>query len=296
MQITAQSGCSYQVNRSVVIQPSPKADFSLSDDAGPAPFRVQFTNTSQGATAYLWRFNDGKGSTSTSVNPEFIFEALGDYGVDLIATNPANCSNQVTRQVRVITPLPDLELLDFRMLPDPLTKLYVNQMDIRNNSNYTIREVPVLLNLGVGIALREVVREVWQPGSVKTVTLQNQVQPSKLFSFACAELAFVGDLKQANNKLCISLNESTVWLAAHPNPADQYVSVPLITSVKGQVVIRLVDAAGGIAYEKTVDQNAVGLREWTFPVGQLSSGIYTLVVQTANGTKSSRMLIKREGF
>jgi PKD repeat protein len=293
MQITAQSGCTYVLNRNLVVNPTPTAGFSVSDDAGPAPFRVLFTNSSQGATTYLWRFNDAAGSTNTSVNPEFVFNSLGTYGVDLIATNAFNCADRVTQQVRVITPLPDMELLDFRVVQDPATKLLVNQVDIKNNSNYTIRETPVLLNVGVGLAFREVVRAEWRPGSVRTVTLQNQLQPGQPLSFACAELALPGDLITGNNKICVPLAESTVWLAAYPNPATDFLTVPLITAKQGLITIQLLHSTGALVYEKALDQREIGLREWTLPVDNLTNGLYTLIVRTQDGERTARILINR---
>lgn len=293
MLVTAQSGCQYTLNRNVVINPTPRASFSVSDDVGPAPLKVLFTNTSQGATSYLWRFNDRVGSSSAAINPEFVFNALGSYGVDLVAFNAFNCSNQITQQVRVVTPLPDLEMLDYRLVRDPLTQLLVNQIDIKNNSNYTIREAPVVLNVGVGVSFREVVREEWRPGTTKTVTLQNQLQTAQPLSFACAELVMPGDLQAANNKICIPLSENTVWLAAYPNPADRFLTVPLITNTKGPITLRLINGTGALAYQKTVDQAATGLREWTIPVDTFAPGLYTLVVQSPDGERLTRVLIHR---
>ena len=293
LQITAQSGCQYVANRTAVINPTPRAGFTMSDDAGPAPFQVRFTNTSQGATAYLWRFNDSGGGSSAAVNPEFVFQTLGTYGVDLIASNAFNCSDQVAQQIRVVTPLPDLELLDYRVVQDPISRLFVNQIDIKNNSNYTIREAPVVLNVGVGISFREVIREEWRPGTTRTVTLQNQLQAAQPLSFACAELVLPGDLQAANNKICVPLSENTVWLAAYPNPADRFLTVPLITITKGPITLRLISGTGAVAYQKTVDQLATGLREWTIPVDTFVPGLYTLVVQSPDGERLTRVLIHR---
>jgi PKD repeat protein len=293
LQLTGESGCSYVLNRDLVIHPTPRAAFTISDDAGPPPFRVAFTNNSQGANTYVWRFNDGSGGSSTSTNPEFTFNALGTYGVDLVAFNAFNCSDQITQQVRVVTPLPDLEMLDYRVVQDPATKLWVNQIDIKNNSNYTILETPLLLNLGVGITFRELVREEWRPGVVRTVTLQNQLQSNQPLSFACAELALPGDLQPANNKICVALGESTIWLAPYPNPANQFITVPLISQTNEPVTIRLIHATGAVAYEKVVDRGEAGLREWTLSVASLANGIYTLVVQTKDGERTSRVLINR---
>lgn len=293
MVVAGQSGCTYGIDQNVVINPTPSAGFAMSDEVGPPPLRVLFTNTSQGANSFLWRFNDNLGTTSSNANPEFTFTALGDYGVDLIASNSFNCSDQITRLVRIITPVRDLELIDYRVLQDPVSKLFVSQVEIKNNSNYIVREAPVLLNLGLGITFREVVRDQWLPGTTKTITLQNQLQTSRPLTFACAELAFPDDQVASNNKICISLNESSNWLPAYPNPADGFLIVPLIAASKEPVTIRLITGTGALAYEKIIDNPDLGLREWTIAINQLVPGLYTLVVQTGGSENRSRVLIKR---
>ncbi len=293
MVVTGQSGCTYGIDQNVVINPTPSAGFAVSDEVGPPPLRILFTNTSQGANSFLWRFNDNLGTTSSNANPEFTFTALGDYGVDLIASNSFNCSDQITRLVRIITPVRDLEMIDYRVLQDPVSKLFVSQVEIKNNSNYIVREAPVLLNLGLGITFREVVRDQWLPGTTKTITLQNQLQTSRPLTFACAELAFPDDQVASNNKICISLNESSNWLPAYPNPADGFLIVPLIAASKEPVTIRLITGTGALAYEKIIDNPDLGLREWTIAINQLVPGLYTLVVQTGGSENRSRVLIKR---
>jgi PKD repeat protein len=55
---------------------------------------VQFTNTSTGATTYLWNFGDG--NTSTQTNPAHTYLTPGSYTVTLTATN-GNCSKTATQ-------------------------------------------------------------------------------------------------------------------------------------------------------------------------------------------------------
>jgi len=62
---------------------------------------VNFTNTSQNATAYQWNF--GNGETSTDENPEVAFDAAGDYTVTLIATGPGG-DEQASMTVTVEEP------------------------------------------------------------------------------------------------------------------------------------------------------------------------------------------------
>lgn len=82
---------------SIVVYPTPNADF----DWGPNPPRtnipVTFTNLSTGAVSYLWDFGDG--SSSTDVNPIHEYIATGHWSVLLIATNSVGCQDSVRKTV-----------------------------------------------------------------------------------------------------------------------------------------------------------------------------------------------------
>jgi PKD repeat protein len=62
------------------------AGFTAASRSGPAPLSVAFSNTSTGATTYLWSFGDGK--TSTQVSPTHVYTQPGTYSVSLTATGP----------------------------------------------------------------------------------------------------------------------------------------------------------------------------------------------------------------
>ena len=65
------------------IAQSPVAGFSASAQQGCAPFSVNFTNTSSGASSYQWIF--GNGNFSSLTNPQNVFVNPGTYTVSLIA-------------------------------------------------------------------------------------------------------------------------------------------------------------------------------------------------------------------
>lgn len=53
------------------------------------------TNQSSGANSYLWNFGDGL--SSTAVNPQHLYNVVGNFTVELIATNQFGCSDTATR-------------------------------------------------------------------------------------------------------------------------------------------------------------------------------------------------------
>jgi gliding motility-associated-like protein len=74
------------------------ADFDADLNCLPAP--VDFTNTSYGATSYLWDFGDN--TTSAQVSPSHVFPGPGVYTVTLIASNAATCNQADTLSQQVV--------------------------------------------------------------------------------------------------------------------------------------------------------------------------------------------------
>lgn len=60
-----------------------------------APFTVNFTSTTSGATSFLWNFGDG--TTSNLPNPSHTYTSTGAFTVTLSVTNAAGCVNTFTR-------------------------------------------------------------------------------------------------------------------------------------------------------------------------------------------------------
>jgi gliding motility-associated-like protein len=65
---------------------------------GFAPFKANFTNTTTGATSYLWEFGDG--TTSTEVAPAHTFANPGAYVVDLTIFYGNNC--QIKKKITAV--------------------------------------------------------------------------------------------------------------------------------------------------------------------------------------------------
>jgi uncharacterized repeat protein (TIGR01451 family) len=70
----------------IAVYDPPEPAFTATPTAGAEPLTVQFSNESQNATAYLWDFGDGQGSTA--VSPSHTYQAGGVYTVTLRASNP----------------------------------------------------------------------------------------------------------------------------------------------------------------------------------------------------------------
>ena len=81
----------------------PNAGFTVEQQQGCAPFSVNFTNTSTGATSFQWNF--GNGNFSTLTNPQNVYISSGSYTVSLIAIS-SNGSRDTLSINDFITTLP----------------------------------------------------------------------------------------------------------------------------------------------------------------------------------------------
>lgn len=92
----------------------------LAPDTVCAPFAVDFTNLSGGATGYLWNFGDTQ--TSTLANPSHTYAQPGTYTVTLTATDPNSCNGQdiATQEVTIAAPAPQLIAMNDTLFCGPL--------------------------------------------------------------------------------------------------------------------------------------------------------------------------------
>ena len=84
----------------ITVVSKPTASFTWAPDPPLENTPVQFTNTSIGATRYIWYFGDG--DSSTDFNPSHQYNETGTYNAALVAFNESDCSDTFNLDVRVI--------------------------------------------------------------------------------------------------------------------------------------------------------------------------------------------------
>ncbi|HSV87121.1 MAG TPA: PKD domain-containing protein, partial [Bacteroidales bacterium] len=109
LQVTNNFGCSSEVTQQITLYPQIVADFNVSEISGCHPLTVEFTNLSQGATAYaayFWDYGNGFSSTQndsvhqhTFLNHSYNLPVT--YTVQLLAMNAAACFDVIDRQITV---------------------------------------------------------------------------------------------------------------------------------------------------------------------------------------------------
>ena len=98
-------GCSVQQSKSITVFPKPVTAFS----AATVCFgkSTTFTNTSSGATSYIWNFGDGSGSSNLSNPLPYQYFNAGSYKVTLSAISSNNCKEDLSKTISVAAlPIP----------------------------------------------------------------------------------------------------------------------------------------------------------------------------------------------
>lgn len=98
----AATGCSSQSQKTIIIQPTPSAAFSL-PPLVCIEEEIQIQDGSSGADTYHWAFGDGS-ANSTEINPTHQYSTAGQYTVQLTLTNAVGCSATGTQEIQVAAP------------------------------------------------------------------------------------------------------------------------------------------------------------------------------------------------
>jgi PKD repeat protein len=100
----SQFGCIDTIEKPVIVMPQPLAAFDSLMVEGCQPLAVNFTNSSLGATGYLWQFGDG--NFSNSINPQHLYLDSGEFVISEIAYSSYGCTDTLSGSV-VIHPKPE---------------------------------------------------------------------------------------------------------------------------------------------------------------------------------------------
>jgi gliding motility-associated-like protein len=195
--------CSDSITKTVTVITSPTVDFSANDStACDAPFTVQFTDKSPGASSWLWDFGDGM--TSTLQNPSHTYSSSGFYDVTLSITLVGGCSNTITKPQYIkikqttvaISNAPAGGCIPFTYSPiasiQSVDSIISYSWDFGDGGSSTVKNPTHTYNSAGSYDLQLTITT--QSGCVKTLTIPNGVRtgtkPTADFSFtpngACA--------------------------------------------------------------------------------------------------------------
>ncbi|WMJ72172.1 PKD domain-containing protein [Cytophagaceae bacterium ABcell3] len=145
-------GCTDSTSESVTIYPRAKADFDADVVEGCSPLEVNFSNLSEGASAYLWSSNRNP-HLGDNQDLTHVFEnnssEVNELEVVLVATTEHACNDTAYMSIEV-SPKP---IASFTFL-QPSQGCSPLELDIRNNSS-SDNDEEYLWDLGAGEEIRE---------------------------------------------------------------------------------------------------------------------------------------------
>jgi gliding motility-associated-like protein len=99
-------GCADTIQHPVTVLYSPIAAGGVTSLSGCYPLNVVLSNTSQGATSYLWNYGNGITSTTDAASHEYAYFNLSNqtqtYQITLTATASNGCSSVIDTSVNVL--------------------------------------------------------------------------------------------------------------------------------------------------------------------------------------------------
>lgn len=288
---TRLSGCVYSVTKSINIIQPPVAQFLMTPEGGGVPLTVDFTNTSSLATNFLWKFSNANNATSTEYSPSFVFDQLGTYSVELIASNSIGCSDSITKDVQVVIPQINAVLYGFSLTANSDGSLKA-MVTLENRGNIPISDPDIYLDLSGLTQVKEKISGTIYPNQSLTRMLSSAVVPVNL-NYACAEVLITGDTNSFDNRECINLDSEIVFIQPYPNPANDIVYLDWINQDFESLQIILYNSSGQAVLNQTYSDLLPGLNQVEINVSQLAPGIYLASYSSKSVTKSLRFSVVR---
>jgi PKD repeat protein len=288
--VKSQAGCIYSKTKTINVVAAPVASFNVDPQSGGVPLVSQFTNTSINSTSSAWKFGDGT-SESTLNSPLFAFTNVGEYPVELVASNAEGCESKASKIISALSPIDDVEIkvINYTTNPDGSLKVIIT---LQNNGNTILRNLPVDIDVSGITTLREIV-----PGPITPSTLYNLVLgstftiPEKL-SFFCASSSLTNDVTPENNRACKELGEKISLLNSYPNPVKSTLFVNWIAPENETVTVEIIDLFGKTILSVSLT-SVEGLNEYVWKAEDVENGLYILKIKSQSVSKTERILIAR---
>jgi PKD repeat protein len=290
MNVVTQSGCEYSLTKNVTVAPSPVAGFTESVSFGQPPLPVQFTNTSTNSTVWLWEFRDALNSTSSSQSPSFTFSEIGDYLVQLTASNSFGCSDLFTKTITVLVPKIDLSLESLKVQENLSGGSVVPIITVKNKSNVSVFGTDVFVTGSSGARLKTNVTLNLAPNA----TIELQV-PIELFSkekFLCIELVAWGDLVASNNSACENLEGKPVIIHPYPNPTQGQFFFDAVLDGESVGELRIINSMGRPVLDRTFPDLKRGMNRIELNFSGNRPGLYYAIWKMDGATAEFKFILQ----
>jgi PKD repeat protein len=97
--LTSSNGCTDTLNKKIEIKVQAKAEFEVKDVCENQT--ALFTNQSQDATGYLWKFGDGQTSQQENPKHNYTISTTTTYNVTLVAQVTGGCADSISKALTI---------------------------------------------------------------------------------------------------------------------------------------------------------------------------------------------------
>jgi len=285
-------GCKDSVTKLITIHPRPTADFSFTPEFGAPPLTVDFTDQSIDGVIYEWEF--GNSDTSAIENPTIDYESDGKYNIQLITYSEYGCADTAFGFIKVTIPSLDMAVNRIYTAKINEDRFLEITADLINFGTREVNDFDLIASTSDG----STILEKWT-GELLTLEDTNyrfsaafELINGELPSVVCVQLENPNgeiDANQSNNEYCLSLTEFLVF-DPYPNPANDWIYLDFILPEDGPVTIQLYNSLGKlvrIIYDGNSDK---GLNRLSFLVDDLSSEMYTIVVNYGEDSEFKKFI------
>ena len=288
---TTQGGCQDSVSKVVEAHPLPTAGFNFSPLFGVPPLVVDFTNSSTGATNYMWDFGDF--GLSTEFEPTHVFVDTGEYDIKLTAISEFGCLDSLTTPIKVIQPVLDIALIALRT--EQNGDLYSLSVDLQNLGTRDIFNFDLVAELPDGTRIRESWAGILRSGeSIKyDFNASFELRAGVIPQFTCVRAVDPNgeeDDVPSNNNQCEVNVSGFLALEPYPNPTTDQITMVFFLPDEEEIDIWVFDQLGHEVLFVYSGEAPAGRTELKVPVTGLASGIYNVVFQVRDRTTIRRFV------
>ena len=288
----SKSGCVYSNADEVSIINAPTANFSVPLESGAAPFTVPVTNLSTLATKYIWKSGLANQPPIEAYSPSFTYSDLGEYTIELEASNELNCKDVMQQKIYVVVPEINAAITDFQLEKIPGSTSWNPVVTLENKSNIALIDPVLYLDISGNSVISEQIAGIIKPNQSITHTFSAKIAPRSV-QYACAEVKINSDLNSDDNRECVNVTDQFVSLIPYPNPAQDNITLEWISQTEEAMSVTIYNEVGQVVLSRTYEPIRQGLNQVTLDVSGLHMGIYFITYEWEGVIQNFRFSIVR---
>lgn len=291
--VTSLEGCKDSTTRSFTINALPTVGFSFSPTYGDPPLVVSFTNLSAAGTS-AWDFGDTFQSTLSS--PTHTYQDSGTYVISLLLTDNNGCVNSTSQTFQLQYAKYDIALLEVQADIDADNFLNI-KVNFGNASTRPLTAADFIVDIDGDNGFKESWAGNLSIGGISSYTFKTspRLNTTSAHNYICVTAKKPNGFQDANptdNEICIGLKSNEFILPEpSPNPASDYITIPLIIPSDAEVELIIYDKLGQAVSDRLKYSAFKGFNTIKYYTNSLGDGVYSYEI-TYKSAKAVKKFVK----